>query len=365
MEAGTDATFGFEFYSSTTGTVSSDPAQVQTGLRSIKCDSTGSGLEASVLKQGILDDAGRRISCYFRFSTLPTADTDILIAWASGDTSNPWSLRLRTSGKLALWSASQLGTDGSTLSINTWYRISVAYKITSTTVYDLRVFVNGVLDISVTNGTALFTTGTLDLAVGWIGDGTNNAITNVDDLYVDDSAALTDPGNIHITAKLPNSNNVNNFNTAIGANPANRWTNVNERALSETNGWGDNAASTQLENYTLQTAAVGDVDISAATIIARMAWIWAKQLIAVAGTPGITNNGTTTGITLTTTSTLYTDIVDSSIYPSDVAGIGMRSAGVAADATDLFECGMLIAYIPGVPLPVLDIPSILNAPIGR
>ena len=84
--------------------------------------------------------------------------------------------------------------------------------------------------------------------------------------------------------------------------------------------------------------------------MSRSAWIWAKQLVAVAGTPGITDNGPTTAITLTTASKLYTVLTDSASYPSDVSGIGMRSAGVAADATDLFECGTLIAYIPGAGL---------------
>ena len=73
--------------------------------------------------------------------------------------------------------------------------------------------------------------------------------------------------------------------------------------------------------------------------------------MAVAGTPGITDNGTTTSITLATTSALYTVVTDSTAYPSNVAGIGMQSAGVNADATDLFECGTLIAYIPAVGFP--------------
>ena len=67
-----------------------------------------------------------------------------------------------------------------------------------------------------------------------------------------------------------------------------------------------------------------------------------------AGTPKITNNGSDTAITLTTTPTTYTNIVDSSSYPSNAAAIGMVASGATA-STVFYEGGMLIAYIPGTP----------------
>ena len=349
MEPGTDATFGLQFLTTTTGTVASDSTQFQTGLRSLKFTSSAGGAVAEFNKGAIVQDAGARVSFYIRFTNLPTGNLDIFLTTTAGDGPNCFGLRVTSGGVLQFTDGvtTQLGTNGSTLSTATWYRLCVSYTITSTTVFSLRLYKDAASDISVTNSGTLNSTGSADVDMGWMSASVGNSlILNIDDIYVDNSAALTDTGNVKVTAKLPAANNVNAFNTVIGANPANRWTNVNERALSETNGWGDNAASTQLENYGLQGASAGDVDISAATIVARTAWIWAKQLVAVAGTPGITNNGTTTAITLTTTSALYTNIVDSASYPSDVAGIGMRSAGVAADATDLFECGMLIAYTP-------------------
>ena len=349
MEAGTDATFGFQFYSSTVGTVASDTAQVRTGPRSAKFTTGAAGQNAQAKQTAILADAGRRINFAVRITNLPTGATTAILAVDNTIAQDIINVSVTTTGILQLRddNGTQVGTNGSTLSTGVWYRLSLAYTVTSTTVNEFRLFKDGVLDISVTNGTLLFT-GSDTLVVGYWWDTTqgNNLVINHDDIYVDDSSALTDTGDIHVTAKLPNANNVNNFTAAIGANPANRWTNVNERALSETNGWEDTSASTQLENYTLQNAATGDVNLSAVTLVARTAWIWAKQLVGVAGTPGITNNGTTTAITLTLTSALYTNIVDSASYPSNVAGIGMRSAGIVADATDFFEGGMLIAYIP-------------------
>jgi hypothetical protein len=46
---------------------------------------------------------------------------------------------------------------------------------------------------------------------------------------------------------------------------------------------------------------------------------------------------------LTTSNALYTKLVDSNAYPTNAAGIGMRSSGTTAD-TYMYECGMLVAY---------------------
>ena len=87
------------------------------------------------------------------------------------------------------------------------------------------------------------------------------------------------------------------------------------------------------------------MNISAATLVARLAWIWAKATTGALGTPKITNNGVDTAIALTSTSALYTNIVDSATYPSNAATIGMESTG-ALDVTFFYEAGMLIAYTP-------------------
>jgi hypothetical protein len=58
-------------------------------------------------------------------------------------------------------------------------------------------------------------------------------------------------------------------------------------------------------------------------------------------------NGTETSIVLETSNALYTKLVDSNAYPTNAAGIGMRSSGTTAD-TFMYECGMLVAYTAGV-----------------
>lgn len=342
MESGTDATQGFEFWTSTNGagSLTSDSVIVNTGPRSIKASVT-SGQAAWVAKNGVFGDAGRA-SGYFRLSALPTNTTMIFRVDPS---SIILEIRITSAGVVTLMTnGTSMGT-GSTISSATWYRFTITWNIVSTTSYTARVFLNGVQDISVSNSPALDATGNNNrFIVGVISDPGSTLVVNVDDCYGDTDGTNTDPGNIKVTAKLPAANNTNNWNTAVGANPANRWENVNERPLSETNGWEETGSTGTQENYGLETAATGDVDVSAATLIARCAWIWAK--ISVASVQAkIMDNGTESAVTLTTTSALYTLITDSASYPSNAAGIGARSSTTAN--TFLYECGTLIAYIPG------------------
>lgn len=157
------------------------------------------------------------------------------------------------------------------------------------------------------------------------------ALFNFDDIYVDDGNTLDDSGDIHVMAKLPNADNTHQFTTNIGANPGagSYYTNVNERPLSTTNGWQTSSAN-QSENYGIQDAATGDVDISTATMIADAAWVYANSGSSCTG--NITN-------------TLFTNIVSSASYPNNSAAVGIQSCG-SATTVSLYETGMLIAYTP-------------------
>src|SRR5262249_50160408 len=86
-----------------------------------------------------------------------------------------------------------------------------------------------------------------------------------------------------------------------------------------------------------------DVDISGATLVARTAWIWSNAT-ASSGTPALFNNGSTIGITLTTTASLYTNIATSASYPSSASAVG--EVGQGSNTTQLFETGMMIAFTP-------------------
>ena len=282
QEPGTDATFGFQFWTSATGGVTSDTAQVNTGPRSIKCDSGAGNTVPIISRINTLADAGRRISFYIRFIDFPSSTIPIYNEHPPAGNVG-FTLEITSGGILQVWDGrpdatkAQIGSNGSTLSTGTWYRICISYTITNSTTNEIRIYLNGTLDISITNGANIGTDRTT-LHLGWGAAPGANKVFNIDDIYVDDSSALTDTGNIRVTAKLPNAENVNNFDTAIGnARGASDFNNINERALSETNGWRHNANTSVSENYGIEGASSGDVDLTGVTLVARTAWIWSKR----------------------------------------------------------------------------------------
>lgn len=347
IEPGTDATGDFAFYSSTAGTVASDTTVSKTGPRSIKCSTGSPAVTASVTTPvGILADAGRRTSLWVRVSGTPAAISRLL-GFANSVGTAVFQIRLNASRILTVQPIGATEVVGSTvLAANTWYRLSISYVIANSTTWRIQLYLNGVPEVNANSNGTLTTVSSSRIALASNSVFGVNFDTWFDDIVTDDGADYSDPGDIRVTAKRPAANNVNNYDTAVGNNPANRWENVNEVPISIVNGWQQLAIADTQENYGLQGAAIGDVDISAYPLLGRTAWIWAKET-AVLGTPKIMDNGTETGITLTTSPALYTVTTTSASYPSNAAGIGMRSAATAA-GTFLYECGTVIAYMaPG------------------
>lgn len=287
-------------------------------------------------------DAGTRISMYIYLNALPGATASI---------SGPGNMRIRltNAGVIQLWNGTtaQVGTNGSTLATGTWYRISLAYTITSTSVNRFELFKDGISDISVTNATVV--TGGTTFTVGNI---SANATLDMrsSDHYIDDSSALTDPGDVWVTAKRPNANGTTNgFTTQIGSGGSGYGSGhspqVNERPLSTTNGWSIvGAGSAVTEEYNIESTSTGDISLTGATIIDYLGWVSASALAAE--TINIIVNGTNFTQALTTTATIYTKIKGSTTYPAGTGtDIGVQT-DTALTTTSLFECGILVAYIP-------------------
>lgn len=298
---------------------------------------------------GTVADAGARISFYIYIAALPSATTQLFLVSQSAGTIII-KLQMTTAGviQLATGTSVQIGANGSTLSTGVWYRISIAYTITSTTVNEFRVFKNGVLDITGSN----VTLGAVTSAGCRIGNLNTNSTLDFrsSDHYVDDSNALTDPGDIWVTAKRPFSNGTTNgFTTQIGAGGSGYGTGhssqVNERALSNTNGWSMvGAGSAVTEEYNIEGASVGDIDISAATIIDWLGWIDTKSLAGE--TVQIILDGVNNAQAITSTETIYTKVKGSATYPSGTgADIGMIT-DTSLTTVSLYECGIIVAFIP-------------------
>lgn len=353
LEPGGDADFLVGttngFWRSGSATIATD--YVHGGHIKSLSSTTGSYGAAVESKIGTSADAGTRVSAYFYIVSLPSSVNTNLIAHTNAS-SKAFSIVITPSGVLRVQnnSGTQIGSDGATLSTGTWYRISVAYTITSTTVNRIEIFVNGVSNISITNGTLSYT-GNTTVTFGNVTSATGNSI-RMSDFYIDNSSSLTDPGNIWVTAKRPVSNGTTNgFTTQIGSGGSGYGTGhspqVNERPLSTTNGWSIvGAGSAVTEEYNIEGKSVGDIDISTATIVDWLGWASMKSLVGE--TVNMIIDGASVAQAITSSTTLYTKIKGSATYP---AGTG-TDIGIQTDTSlttvSLYECGVIVAYTPTV-----------------
>lgn len=313
-------------------------------LKSIKYAKDGNFVQANFLAT-----AGSRVSVYFYFNSLPSA-TSVFMAATDGG-SGGVELKITSTGilQMARWDTdAQIGTNGATLTTGQWYRISLAYTITSTTLNRFELFVNGVSSISITNATI----GATGATQWWIGNisGDTSLDFRSSDHYADNSNSLTDTGDIWVTAKRPNANGTTNgFSTQIGSGGSGYGSGhspqVNERALSTTNGWSMiGVGSAITEEYNIESSTTGDIDISTATIVDWLGWVSIKSLAGE--TVNMILNGASVAQAITTTITLYTKIKGSSTYPVGTgADIGITT-DTSLTTVSLYECGVIVAYIP-------------------
>lgn len=305
-------------------------------------------------KNGVVAQAGSRISLYVYIVTRPSLTSNVMVVEDSGGAAVV-RIRMTSAGVLQLWEDSvQIGTSGATLSTSQWYRLSLAYTITSASVNRFEMYVDGYSSISVTNATI---TNILPVNIT-VGNGNNNATFDFrsSDHYIDSSSSLTDTGNIWVTAKRPNANGtINGFTTQIGAGGSGYGTGhspqVNERPLSTTNGWSMvGAGSAITEEYNIESKSTGDITIqSYDTIVDYAGWVSASSLVSE--TASIIVNNVSSNISLTSTQTLFTKVAGSTSYPANTG----KDIGIITSTTvttvSLYECGVLVAFIPGVPPP--------------
>lgn len=356
LESGTDATQDLSFYPTTSGAVTSDTSQSVTGPRSLKCN-TGAGPTTASAKAptGVLADAGRRINCNFRFTALPGA-TVTIVGGQTAASANVFLLQMTTAGKLQIVPTGATTVLGTTvLSVNTWYRLSVSYTYTNSTTFRFDFRVNGNLEGSATAGTmSASVTSILNLQAG------SNFGANVsvwfDNVYVDDGSDYADPGAgvtnpLQVTNKRSFANGTTNgFTTQIGSGGSGYGTGhapqVNEQPLSTTNGWSMiGVGSAVTEEYNVENASTGDVNLTGATIKGVRGWVYAKSALAETGS--IVVDGTSTNIALTSTNTLFTqNSATPTVFP---AGTG-TDIGVVTSTTvttvSLYECGVLVCFNP-------------------
>lgn len=311
--------------------------------RSIKFAPSGGYLQTNLLSA---QDSGSRITFYIYLSALPGATSTIFGTW-DFSFSNVVRIRLTTAGVLQLWEdTTQIGSSGSTLSVGRWYRISLALTISSTTVNRFELFKDGISDISITNAT-IAKTGPIYYNFGNI-SGNSSLDLRLSDVYIDNASSLVDTGNIYVTAKRPNANGTTNgFNTQIGSGTSGygsgHSSQVNERPLSNTNGWSFVGAAATTEEYNIESQSQGDINISNYTIIDYMGWLDAKSTNSQTATLIVNNN--TGSISLTSTESFFKRFAGSTTYPAGTGtDIGIITTS-ASNTTSLYEAGIVVAYL--------------------
>lgn len=317
----------------------------------------GSGTKVETASATIAN-AGARISLYVYINTMPSASCGLFSIYTTpgGTDTEVCTVKITNAGVLQLWqnnTSNQIGSNGSTLSTGTWYRLCLSYTITSGAVNEFRLYKDSVSDISVTNAT-LTTIGVSRFRIG-LTDGTVDFRTS--DHYIDDSTALTDTGDVWVTAKRPISNGtLNEFTTQVGTGTPSYGSGhapqVNERELNAGNAWSIQNAVKKTEQYTIEGASIGDMNITGKTIVDYVGWVSCK--VGSSSTGNIIVNNVATNISVTTANAIFTKVAGSTTYPAGNTDIGIDTNTVNQLFT-LNECGILIAFIgPPVPRPTIQ-----------
>lgn len=366
IESGSSATQGTQFYNGGpqiggTGAITSDAQAIFSSVRSIKVTTGASNGSAYLLNNpaGLMADAGRRFTFGFRFTGTPSPSgvgSDFVTVANFGAGLLCFRIGITAAGKLCIMvdnAATSVATGTTVLTASTDYRISCTYVLTSTTVNSITVYLNGVSEVTATN-TTLASVGSSAFLMGTAING-NTSGSNLSffyaHIYIDDGTA-GDVGNIRVTAKRPFANGTTNgFTTQIGSGGSGYGTGhapqVNERPLSITNGWSiASVGSAITEEYNIEGLAVGDNDLTGATITDYTGWVYTKALIAETGS--IIVNNVSSNISITTAAALFTKIAGSSTYPAGAGKDIGEITSTTVTTVSLYEAGIVVAYIPAV-----------------
>lgn len=354
LEPGGDSTFDTNMWTVESGT----PAIATDFVHGshIKSIQYPTGAAAPTLgARAVATDAGGRFSFWIYLNALPNATSTIMGLCQANFGTDIVRFRLTSTGILQLTNGSntQIGSNGSTLSTGQWYRITFTWKITSTTVNQFATFLNGSSDITVANTTL----GAVTSSELYIGNASGNTTLDMrsSDHYIDNSNALTDPGNIWVTAKRPVSNGTSvGFTTQIGSGGSGYGSGhtpqENERPENDADGWSViGAGSAITEEYNIEGQSVGDINISGSTIVDYVGWVRSKALASE--TAQIIVNGVSSNIALTSTTAYFTKVAGSSTYPTGTGSDIGEISSTTVTTVSLYEAGIIVAYIPAVITP--------------
>lgn len=214
---------GFE--TSFTGTSTLEATVIRSGLWSLKCDSTVSDVRAwmNLPLHGVL---GRTyfVRVYMRFAQFPLGTTRVL-RLIGASSAQLGSVTITPGGAVQLFNditASQIGSDGPTLSLNTWYQIEMSFLTNTGSVDTLGARVDGVSVASAT-GLALSESAPVEVLAGWTEFAGASKVVYLDDYAVNDStgsAQTSWPGDGKVVLLLPTADSAVGTGWTLGTGTA-------------------------------------------------------------------------------------------------------------------------------------------------
>lgn len=178
-----------EGISSAVGAVTYDTGTVRSGATSWKFDSTVSNAQTfQTFTTGTLV-LGRTYFArgYFRFASLPTADTN-LISCAGVSGASILVTFFAANSSLQLWAGGTIGFS-SPLTTNVWYRVELSWKIDTGSVDSCELVVDGV-QAAATTGAAISDSVTVPgVIMGMVGAPGASVVMYLDDVAINDSTA--------------------------------------------------------------------------------------------------------------------------------------------------------------------------------
>lgn len=245
---------------------------------------------------------------YFRYATLASGENQICVIGVG--TSFPPNLVVKlsitTGGQLKLYNVTtQVGSNSSALSANTWYRIEIQYDASGApTTHILRARLNGVEFAGATNLT-IGGSGIFDIALGGnLGSEINTAGNFFfDDIAINDNTGTVQnsyPGNGSIIHLLPDSAGDNNaWSTGAGgsAGAANNFTRVNEVTPDDATSYNTSNTLNQLDDYNL-AATPAAIDSGATINVVQVGARWGGSSASGNGQPKVRIKSQATGTVL-------------------------------------------------------------------
>lgn len=267
---------GFELNSLTTNVeitnIQSTPvlqtSTVRSGTYAAQITSLGSGTVKAISYQFVsaVGTGPYYFRTYFRYATLPTANNAIIRLSTTTTGSTVASVRLTSTGGLALFNGStQIGSTSSNLTANTWYRVEVHFdRSPAGGSQILELFIDG---LSIASSSSLTLSGNiLDFAVGGNLQAEAQTTGNwyFDDLAINDSTGATQnsfPGAGNIVYLRPSGAGDSTQWTIGGSSPAaTNWQSVSEVTPDDAITFVDQNTSGKSDFYTVTSSPLGPSD---------------------------------------------------------------------------------------------------------